>query len=359
LLQEFAMIVNSPSIPNNQPQQIVVVQRSSGLGMLIAMTGWLGFFGCGLVLLLLLVIAVAAYPDPDALETKVIGGTDGADGTIAVITIDGVISDAEDEGFVKQQIEAVSKDDRVKAIVIRVDSPGGAVTGADYLFHHLKKLKKDKGVPVVVSMGGMAASGGYYVSMAVGDQKDSIYAEPTTTTGSIGVIIPHYDISGLLARFDVKDDSISSHERKQMLAMTRPVSPEHRQIIQSYVNETFDRFKTIVKEGRPKFSQDAAALDKLATGEIFSADQALKNGLVDKIGFLEDAIERAAELASLTMDDVEVFKYKKPISFMGDFALMQSRASRGPFSVDDLLEMSIPRAYYLVTSLPAFASSRK
>ncbi|MBC7855955.1 MAG: S49 family peptidase, partial [Pirellulaceae bacterium] len=133
----------------------------------------------------------------------------------------------------------------------------------------------------------------------------------------------------------------------------------HRQIIQGYVNETFDRFKTIVKEGRPKFSTDSAALDKLATGEIFSADQALKSGLVDKIGFLEDAVDRAIELAGLTEDDVQVVKFKKPVSFLDDFTLMQSRASRGPLSVDDLLEMSTPRAYYLVTSLPALASSRK
>lgn len=353
------MIVNSSATPSSQPQQIVVVQRSSGLGMLVAMTGWLGFFGCGLLLLLLAVIAVAAYPDPDDLETKVIGGDEYATDKIAVITIDGVVSDEEDDGFVKQQIDAVAEDENVKAIVIRVNSPGGAVTGADYVLHHLKKLKKDKAVPMVVSMGGMAASGGYYVSMAVGDQKDAIYAEPTTTTGSIGVIIPHYDLSGLLAKFDVKDDSISSHERKQMLAMTRPIPAEHREIIQSYVNETLTRFKTIVKEGRPKFSQDSAALDKLATGEIFSADQALKNGLVDKIGFVEDAIDRALELANLTEDDVQVVKFKKPVSFLDDFALMQSRASRGPVNFDDILEMSTPRAYYLVTSLPALASSRK
>src|SRR4029079_13302051 len=130
-----------------------------------------------------------------------------------------------------------------------------------------------------------------------------------------------------------KDDSISSHERKQMLAMTRPIPAEHRLIIQGYVNETFDRFKTVVKEGRRQFSKDAAALDKLATGEIFSADQALKHGLVDKIGFLEDGVERALALARLTKDDVEVVKYKKPVSFLDDFALMKSRATRGPLSV--------------------------
>ena len=85
----------------------------------------------------------------------------------------------------------------------------------------------------------------------------------------------------------------------------------------------------------------------------------IKHGLVDKIGFLEDAVDRAIELAGLTKDDVQVVKYKKPVSFLDDIALMQSRASRGPLCVDDLLEMSTPRAYYLVTSLPALASSKK
>ena len=347
--------MNSPS----QPPQIIVVQRSSGLGMVVGLMGWLGFLVCGGLLALMFVIGLAQLGSGDELDEKVIGGNEDASDKIAVITIDGIISDTEDEGYVKKQIDAVRDDESVKGIVLRIDSPGGAVTGADYIFHHLKELKKEKGCPVVVSMGGMAASGGYYVSMAVGDQKDSIYAEPTTTTGSIGVIIPHYDISGLLARFDVKDDSISSHERKQMLAMTRPISPEHRQIIQSYVNETFDRFKMIVKEGRPKFSADAAALDKLATGEIFSADQAIKHGLVDKIGFLEDAVDRVMELANVTEDDVQVVKYKKPVSLLDDFALMQSRQSRGPLDISDILELSTPRAYYLVTSLPALASSRK
>jgi protease-4 len=354
------MIVNSPPTSSgSQPQQVILVQRSSGLGMLFAFLGWLGFLFCGGLLALIFVIGLAELGSVGELDEKVIGGNKDASNKIVVITIDGIISDTEDEGYVKKQIDAVKEDDHVKAIVLRVDSPGGAVTGADYIFHHLKKLKQEKGCPVVVSMGGMAASGGYYVSMAVGDQKDSIYAEPTTTTGSIGVIIPHYDISGLLARFDVKDDSIASHERKQMLAMTRPISPEHREIIQGYVNETFDRFKLIVKEGRPKFSKDAAALDKLATGEIFSADQAIKNGLVDKIGFLEEAVERAMELASVTKDDVQVVKYKKPVSLLDDFALMQSREPRGPLDISHILELSTPRAYYLVTSLPALASSRK
>ncbi len=124
----------------------------------------------------------------------------------------------EGDGFVKRQIDRVRKDAQVKAVVVRIDSPGGTVTGSDYIYHHLKKLREDRSLPLVVSMGSIAASGGYYIAMAVGDQEKSIFAEPTTTTGSIGVIVPHYDLSGLMARYDVRDDSISSHPRKQILS---------------------------------------------------------------------------------------------------------------------------------------------
>jgi protease-4 len=336
-----------------------VVQRTSGFGLLMLVVGWLGFLACGTILALLLglAIVVSIMADDDHLDEKVLSGADNAY-KVAIITIDGIIGASEDEGYVKKQIDLVRKDSQVRAIVVRVDSPGGAVSGADYLLHHLKKLKKEKGCPLVVSMGGLAASGGYYVSMAVEHQENVIFAEPTTTTGSIGVIIPHYDISGLLARYDVKDDSIATHERKQMLSMTKPMPEEHRQIIRNYINESFVRFKKIIQEGRAKFAKDAEALDRLATGEVFSAEQALAHGLVDKIGFLEDAVDRAIELAKLDKSEVKVVKYKRPLSMWDDLALIRSRAVRPPTELRLLEEMATPRAQYLFTSLPTAASSR-
>jgi len=142
----------------------------------------------------------------------------------------------------------------------------------------------------------VAASGGYYVAMAVGDQQRSIYAEPTTTTGSIGVLIPHYDLSGLLARFDVKDDTLATHPRKEMLSMTKPMTDEQRELVKIYMNEAFTRFKEMIKGGRPSFRTDEAALDTLATGEVFTANQAKERGLIDEIGFIEDAIDRVIEM---------------------------------------------------------------
>jgi protease-4 len=331
------------------------------MGLLMLALGWFGFLTSGglLVLLIAGVVYAARYVNPDGLEEKNVANWEKGTYKVAVITIDGIIGSDEDDGYVLKQIQRVRKDEDVRAIVVRVDSPGGAVSGSDYILHHLRKLKKEKGVPLVVSMGGTAASGGYYVSMAVEDQDNSIFAEPTCVTGSIGVIMPHYDLSGLLARFDVKDDSIVTHERKQMLAMTKPISPEHREIIQKNINEMFSRFKKIVQEGRPKFSKDPAALDVLATGEIFTADQAVANGLVDKVGFLEDALERAVELAKLSKGDVQAVKYKRPISMFDDLSLVQSRStSPGGIDLSLIQDLATPRAYYLYTTLPSAASSR-
>ena len=269
------------------------------------------------------------------------------------------------DGYVKRQIDRVREDVSVRAVVVRVDSPGGTVTGSDYIYHHLERLRNEREIPLVVSMGSIAASGGYYVSMAVGDQPKSIYAEPTSTTGSIGVIVPHYDISGLLARWDVRNDSIASHSRKQMLSMTRTMSDEDRQIIQAYVDESFGRFKQIVKLGRPGIREqneedglvDPATRRNLATGEIFTATQAKQYGLVDEIGFLEDAVARAIELAGLEASKVRVVRYRRPTSLLGLAGLADSPDPG--LSLSTLFELSAPRAYYLATSLPPLFRSRR
>lgn len=345
----------SAGYPGQQP--VVVYHQMSPLSRIF---GWLGW-AAAMLCFVWMIGAYAAYSDyldeDKGITEKFVSGSTSADAKIAIITIEGVIMDG--DGFVKKQIDRIREDKDVKAVVVRVDSPGGTVSGSDYILHHLNKLREEKNLPVVVSMGSMAASGGYYVSMAVGDEPNTIFAEPTTTTGSIGVIIPHYDISGLLARFDVKDDSIATHDRKQMLSMTRPITPEHRELIQSYVNESFARFKSIIKQGRPAFEKDPEALDKLATGEIFSAHQALEHGLVDKIGFQEEAIDRAIELAKLDKKKVKVIKFDPPVDLLGGLGLASSRgaALRGPFDGQSLIDLSTPRAYYLVTMLPAAAAS--
>ncbi len=275
---------------------------------------------------------------------------------VAVIRVTGVIMSG--EGYVRRQIDRVMEDKDVKAIVLRVDSPGGTVTGSDYIYHHLTKLVEERDIPLVVSMGSMATSGGYYVSMAVGDEKKSIFAEPTSTTGSIGVIIPHYNISGLMEKYDVEDDSIVSHEQKAMLRMSHKMSDTDRGLLQDYVNNAFGQFKEKVKAGRPKFRNDDAALNEVATGRMFSAVEAKEVGLVDELGFIEEAIDRAAELAQLDKDKIRVVKYQKEVSMMDLFmgAKAQGSSNMGVEMVR-ALEASTPRAYYISTWLPPVVSS--
>ena len=124
-------------------------------------------------------------------------------------------------------------------VVLRVDSPGGTVTGSDYLYHHIKQLREELELPMVVSMGSLCASGGYYIAMAVGQGEDLIFAEPTTWTGSIGVVIPHYDLAGLLASWNVEDDSIASHPLKLLGSPTREMTAEDREILQQLVDDHF------------------------------------------------------------------------------------------------------------------------
>lgn len=278
---------------------------------------------------------------------------------VAIIDVEGAILDG--DGFVKKQIDHVRKDKDVKAVVLRVNSPGGTVTASDYLYHHLTKLKTDRELPLVVSMGGIAASGGYYVAMAVGDTPESIFAEPTTWTGSIGVVIPHYNVAGLMEQWKVEEDSIKSHRLKQMGTPTRAMTEEEREIFQGLVNDSFDRFKQIVKAGRPAFRKDEAALTKVATGQVFTTRQALASGLVDKEGFIEEAIDRAVALAGLDKEKTKVVKYKRTGGLVDLFLSSARSNSAQPSALSQLatlVELTSPRAYYLCTWLPPLASSR-
>ena len=290
---------------------------------------------------------------------------------VAIVDVVGAIMGG--DGFARRQIEQVADDESVKAVVLRVDSPGGTVAGSDELHHRLARLVEKRSLPVVVSMGSIAASGGYYVAMANGGREDVIYAEPATLTGSIGVIIPHYDFSRALKRWDVADDSITSGPLKEMLSPTKERPPElaerERKVLQALVDDMFARFKEVVRGGRPRL--DDAALDAVATGQVFTATQAREAGLVDRIGFLEDAVERAVELAGLTKDTARVVRYERPRGLLDELLGVDVAAevrgagpSRGPAEallprsvLDAFVEWTTPRPWYLCTWWPAILSS--
>jgi protease-4 len=275
---------------------------------------------------------------------------------VAIVTLAGAIMGG--DGFIRSQLDHVAEDENVKAIVLRVDSPGGTVSGSDEIHHRLGQLAAKRDLPVVVSMGGIAASGGYYVAMANGGRDDVIFAEPATLTGSIGVIIPHFDLSKMLKRFDVRDDSVASGPLKEMLSPTKDRTPEladrERRLLKALVDDMFVRFKEIVRAGRPKL--DAEAVDKVATGQIFTAPQAKEAGLVDRIGFLEDAVARAVELAGLTDTTARVVKYSKPKGLL-DEVLGGDAGAGGRVTLEAFAELTTPRAWYLCSWWPALVTA--
>jgi protease-4 len=362
--------MNSPFPPDSQPVQAgpaatpyviaSVPQNRSVLGKIFLALLLLAFFGSLLLNFLLIVaIAVRTGSGETRIQEQYFSHEQFSKNKIAILSIEGVIAGG--EGFFKRQLDQAQKDfdaGELKAIVVRVNSPGGTISGSDYILHHLLKFKDETKIPLVVSMGGMAASGGYYVSMAVGDEKESIFAEPTTWTGSIGVIIPHYNIAGLMKEIGIEADEVVSHRLKGMGSISRPMTEEEKQIFQSLVNDGFTRFKKVIKAGRPKFKADPTLLDKLATGQIFTADQAVENGLVDQIGFLEDAVDRAIILARVPKSDVSVVRYKSESSLVDAILGGQAKSSQS-IDLAAILDSTSPRAYYLCTWLPVMATKQE
>lgn len=212
-----------------------------------------------------------------------------------------------------KKLRQAAADPTVKAILLSVNSPGGGVTASDIICNEVRAAKK-QGKKVIVHMGDLCASGGYYVSAPA----DHIVASPTTVTGSIGVILNTMDASVLLEeKLGIKQKPVKSGPHKDILSISRPMAPEERKILQNVVDDLYNRFVQVVREGRKgkaKFPKELAGVRKLADGRVFSGTQALKVGLVDEVGFLADAIEAAKKVASL--DAAKVVRYKREPSLM-------------------------------------------
>ncbi len=247
----------------------------------------------------------------DLRERVIRSGSPGA-GSIAVVAIQGEIdgggSTLNGSGaleFVSQQLRAAGESDDVKAVVLQIDSPGGSLNASDQLRHEVLALR-EKGKPIVVWAGGMMASGGYYI--AVGSE--NIMASPTATVGSIGVMMRHFQAEELLRRLGVKSDPITSGAHKDIGSPFREMTPEERKLLQDYVDASHARFVEIVAEGR-KLAPDRVR--QLADGSIFTAEAALGNRLVDRLGYIEDALAWAEKLAG--GKDMQVVAYRRFPSF--------------------------------------------
>ncbi|HUK40963.1 MAG TPA: signal peptide peptidase SppA [Candidatus Acidoferrales bacterium] len=206
---------------------------------------------------------------------------------VGVLQIEGAIDDSRD---VTSELKRFKEAPWIKAVVVRIDSPGGAVAPTQEIVEEIQKTKKTK--PLIASMGGMAASGGYYIASAC----DKILANPGTLTGSIGVIMQLTNVEELMKKVGVKGYNIKSGPNKDIGSPFQPLSPEGREILQSLVEDVYRQFVAAVAKGR---GLDEAVVRKLADGRVYSGAQAKELGLIDQFGTLDDAIDLAAKRVGL------------------------------------------------------------
>jgi protease-4 len=223
---------------------------------------------------------------------------------VAVIPLSGLISDSEP---VIEQIKKFGKDDSVKAIVLRIDSPGGGVGPSQEIYEEVKKVRAKK--PVLASMGALAASGGYYIACAA----QRVYANPGTMTGSIGVIMPFMNVKDLVEKIGVKGMTVKSGTFKDIGSPLRDMTPLERELLQGVVDNVHLQFVNAVADGRNLDRQDVL---QIADGRIFTGEQAKELGLVDVLGNLEDAIVDAGKLGKISGEPKVVTPPKKKISFL-------------------------------------------
>jgi protease IV len=255
-------------------------------------------------------ITVNLLEPPGPVQEVQLSGS--GDSKVLLLDLSGVISSQEKDGFLpqpnllatfKEELTKASKDEKIKAVVLRINSPGGTVNASDILYHELKLFKANKQVPVIASMMDVAASGGYYLAMAT----DAIFVHPSTVTGSIGVIMLTVNAKGLLEKVGVEASAITSGPRKDMGSPFRTMTPDERAIFQGVIDSFYQRFLSVVQEGRPQLSADQ--IKTLADGRIYSGEQAKAAGLVDDIGYLDEAIELAKKNAGLT--EARIVTYRR------------------------------------------------
>lgn len=252
---------------------------------------------------------------------------------VAVIPVTGLVDDSCATRF-GRFMDRAEKDSSIKAIVIQIDTPGGTVTASDDIYHRIELFKQARhGVPVVVSMGGMATSGGYYVACAA----DHIFAQYTTLTGNIGVLMPRYNLSQLAKKIGIEETTIVSTgaRYKNAGAMLKPDDALETKYFQELIDDAFARFKTVIKQGRGARLTDkpadlAKTVDELANGKVYMANQALAVHLIDQIGYLDDACQYAATTAGLK--NPTVVRFENPPSLM---ELFSSRSGSGQAQISN------------------------
>jgi protease-4 len=311
-------------------------------------SGWRVFWGVlfglsvlanvGLFLLLVMLVVIGTAGQGVQYQEAVLR-QGPSNSKIVRINVGGII-DGQQAEEVYQQIRAARRDRAVKGIIVQVDSPGGTISASDRIYREIRDYRQEKGQPAVALMQGVAASGGYYAAVAC----DEIIAEPTTITGSIGVIMAHFVFQDLLEnKLGIQPVFMTMGQKKDWPSSFRMPTEEELTYIRSRLLEpAYKRFVDVVKEGRED-ALSPSEVEKLADGSIFVADKALEVKLIDKIGYLDDAI--ATVKARAGIEKAQVVEYHRPFSFAG----LLSAKSTSILRLDrtKLFELSTPQVLYL------------
>lgn len=238
-------------------------------------------------------------------EDEVLYGTNKAQ-RIMVVNVDGLIANDDSNDYIVEKLDEALDDDTIKGVILHVNSPGGSVYASEKIAKKIEEVK-EKNIPVYSVMQELAASGGYYISAPC----DKIYASNETFTGSIGVIMQSYSLEGLFEKYGIKEQNIKTGKMKDAGSTGRDMDKEEKEYFQGLVDSAFSRFVKVVADGRD-MSEDEVR--KLADGRVYDGSQAVKNGLVDEIGDLDDAVADITEKGEL-FDPMVVEKNELANSF--------------------------------------------
>ncbi len=313
--------------PGGQPPGEPPSGRSRRRGLLIGGTIALGLLFLTIGTIVLVLLAGPGGRDdggraaaPQSFEERYVSG-EGPD-RIAVLPVAGQISSAQGSSVgsqtatpqtLRDQFRQASEDDRVKAVVVEVNSPGGGVVASQQMHKSILDFKEETGKPVVVSMSETAASGGYYLATAA----DQIVANETTLTGSLGVIFSYLNLTEAAEEYGVEQEVIKSGPYKDIGSSTREPTEEELEILQNFVNESYDQFVEVIVEGRDLPEEEVR---EIADGRVYSGLQAESLGLVDELGDLDRAAEIAGDLAGA--GQTTVVRYEREPGFV---ELLRSR----------------------------------
>ncbi len=290
-----------------------LIQRRQGLGILtaraIAISVVFALAGCGQPSLLITPVSARAELE----ETELSRDSFFARDKIVLIDVTGLILNTPAAQFLGEgeqpvsllleQFDKARRDPRVKGVLLRINSPGGSVVASELMHDEISHFRRISGKPVIAVMMDVAASGGYYIACAC----DEIVAQPSTVTGSIGVMMQTVDVTGTMNLIGVKTDAITSGALKDAGSPLRAMKPEERELFQKVVNEMYDRFVAVVDAGRAKL--DEQAVRKLADGRVYTAKQALEAGLIDRIATLHESVGLVKE--RIGSSSVRLVKYHR------------------------------------------------